>query len=413
MRKIVGLCLLLMLLVACGQNDGESDVTDVSDVEDATVVLTAPTDSPEPTVIVEITEPPPPPTVVIAEPATPTPIPTAEPTATPEATATPEPIVLLTGEDFAATGRNPFTGELLDPMLADQRPIACKISNSPAQWVRPQSGLNSADIIFEHLAEGIHTRFTALFYGQVPEKVGPVRSARLIDVEIPAMYDAALCFSGSSIGVSRKLNGSDLRPSLIRSYYEGYFRSGEEKPWEHTLYGEVEGFREELTKLEQNRAPELNTFMAFSNEPPVGGETATYIGIAYDTGTFVEWRWDDEQQRYLRWADGEPFLDANDGEQVGAANVVTVFASHTQDVDICELQVEDQCFSTSTEIQIWAQGFAAVYRDGQRFIGEWRRADRHDMLTFYDTEGNPLPLDIGQTWMQVLPYYYDDPVVYE
>jgi hypothetical protein len=319
---------------------------------------------------------------------------------------------LLTAEDFAATGRNPFTGEPLDPDAADRRPVACKISNSPAEWVRPQSGLNSADIVFEHLAEGIHTRFTALFYGSVPEKVGPVRSARLIDVEIPAMYDAALCFSGSSIGVSRKLYGSDLRPRLLRSWYPGYFRSGEEKPWEHTLYADLNGFWEKLAELEENHAPELATQMAFSTLPPDNGEPATVINIAYDTGTQVEWRWDEARQRYLRWADGEPFLDANDGDQVAAANVVTVFAPHVLDVDICELQVEDTCYSHSVQIQIWSQGFAAVYRDGQRFIGEWRRTNREDMLTFYDTQGNPLPLALGQTWMQVLPYQYDDPVSY-
>ena len=51
-------------------------------------------------------------------------------------------------------------------------------------------------------------------------------------------------------------------------------------------------------------------------------------------------------------------------------------------MSICELQVEDQCLSPSRQIQIWSQGFVAVYRDGQRFIGEWRRANREDMLTF-------------------------------
>ena len=36
------------------------------------------------------------------------------------------------------------------------------------------------------------TRFTAIFYGKLPSRVGPIRSARLIDLELPAMYDAAL-----------------------------------------------------------------------------------------------------------------------------------------------------------------------------------------------------------------------------
>ncbi|MCO5182605.1 MAG: DUF3048 domain-containing protein [Anaerolineae bacterium] len=404
MKRIILLLIMMLGLAACGQETAIPPTTTSS-----ALPTVAPATEPPATAALPL-----PPTVTMAEPPTPTAVPTVTPTPTPEATATPEPIVLYTAEDFAESGRSPFTGELLDPLVVDRRPIACKISNAPAQWVRPQSGLNSADIIYEHLAEGVYTRFTALFYGTAPEKIGPIRSARLIDVEIPAMYDSALCFSGASIGVSAKLYGSDLRPRLLRSWYPGYYRTGEDKPWEHTFYADPTGFWEKLDELEENHAPELSTFMAFDSMTPEGGESAEYISIAYDkTGTFVEWRWDSERERYLRWADGEQIIDANDGEQVAAANVVTLFAPHVYDMSICELQVEDQCLSPSRQIQIWSQGFVAVYRDGQRFIGEWRRANREDMLTFYDTEGNPLPLAIGQTWIQVLPYHYDNPVTYE
>ncbi|MDW8102145.1 MAG: DUF3048 domain-containing protein [Anaerolineae bacterium] len=56
----------------------------------------------------------------------------------------------------------PLTGEPVDnPEKINRRPLAVKIANSPE--VRPQSGLSFADIVFEHLAEGGLTRFTAIF----------------------------------------------------------------------------------------------------------------------------------------------------------------------------------------------------------------------------------------------------------
>ena len=49
---------------------------------------------------------------------------------------------------------------------------------------RPQSGLSSADVIFETVAEGGITRFLAIFYCQNASYVGPVRSARMYFLKV-------------------------------------------------------------------------------------------------------------------------------------------------------------------------------------------------------------------------------------
>lgn len=333
---------------------------------------------------------------------------TLEPT--PAEIPTPEPVLLLTGADFGDS-RNPLTGEVVtDTAVLQRRPIAVKISNSPAQYTRPQAGLGQADLVFEHPTEGPITRFTAIFYSQTPADVGPIRSARLIDVEIPAMYDAALAYSGASIGVSRKLGGSDFRARLLRSDEPGYYRTGEDKPWEHTLHANLEAFWQALAAKEENHAPAFSSFMAFGSQPPEGGQPAGTLTIKYRDWTTVEWQYDPENGRYWRWTDGEVHHDANTGEQLSAANVVAIFAIHQLDMSICEYQVGDTCRAFSTEIQIWGQGPAIIFRDGRQYDVTWRREQRGDMLTFYDEAGDPLPLQIGNTWFQVLPLHYVDPV---
>jgi hypothetical protein len=358
------------------------------------------------------------PTAIPAGPASPTPIPTwtpvpagttPAPTDTPAASPTPTPLRLLSADDFE--GRNPFTGELVDdPDLLNRRPIAVKISNSPAQYTRPQSGLGQADLVFEHVTEGPITRFTAILYGQTPPKIGPIRSARLIDVELPAMYDAALAYSGASIGVSQKLGSSDFRERILSTTVAGYYRTGEDKPWEHTLYGRPEEFWGVLAQRNLNRAPQVTTPMTFSSEPPSGADEASAVKVNYRDWTIVDWRYQPETNRYLRWVDGEEHVDANTGLQISATNVVLVYASHQLDARICEYQVEDTCNAFSTEIQIWLQGPVTVFRDGVMVDGSWRRVLRPDMLTFYDVGGNPLPLQIGNTWFQVIPFYYENAV---
>jgi hypothetical protein len=397
MRKIWPLMLLFILLtglVACGERDESPGLLPTPTPLAAAAARATPTS---------------------AVPATNTPLPlpptmAAPPTATiPPASPTPAAITLLSPADFG-DDRNPLTGELVDdPGLLQQRPLVVKISNAPPKHVRPQSGLNDAAIIYEHLAEGGLTRLTAIFYGELPEKIGPIRSARLIDVELPAMYDGALFFSGASVGVNRRLFASDFAERIMRSHEEGFYRTGEDKPYEHTLYGDPEGFYQALEAKGLNVPPDFGTMMAFTSEPPEGGQPASEVAIRYQWEV-VEWRYDKADGRYYRWADGQPHLDGNTNEQVYAANIIVIAPLHVRDASICEQVEEDRCVSLSTQIQLWGSGGGIILRDGQQYPITWHREARNDMLTFTDASGQPFPLQIGNSWVQLVPNWYNDPV---
>ena len=95
-------------------------------------------------------------------------------------------------------GLNPLTGlpyPSEDARL--RRNLIVKVSNWPPA-VRPQHGINQADLIFEMESEGGVTRFAAIYRSNAPEKVGSVRSARLVDMELLNMYAALLAYSGTS-----------------------------------------------------------------------------------------------------------------------------------------------------------------------------------------------------------------------
>ena len=347
---------------------------------------------------------PPPPTLA-PPPATPTPL--LQPT---ETLAEPEAVTLLAPEDFGEA-RNRLTGEIVDdPAVLERRPLAIKISNAPPIYVRPQAGLNQADWVFEHTAEGAVTRFTILVYGQTPEKVGPIRSARLIDIELPQMYDAALVYSGTSVGVGQRMAQSPMAGQLVRTNEPGYYRTGDtSKPYEHTLYAIPETLWEGLAARGINRAPQFNTQVAFSTETPENGRPATEATIDYQS-TFVRWMWDEASGRYLREADDEIIIDENDGQQVSAANVVIISPFHVEDPTICEQIANGECVALSVQIQLWGSGQGVILRDGQVFDVTWRREAPGDMLTFTGPDGNPFPLQIGNTWVQLVPSWLRDPV---
>jgi hypothetical protein len=333
------------------------------------------------------------------------------PTSTIEGGPAAEVVGIISAANFG-TERNPLTGEVVNnPANLQRRPIAIKLSNAPAKYTRPQSGLNDADLIFEHTTERNLTRFTAIFYGNTPAKIGPVRSARLIDLELAAMYDAALAYSGSSKGVAERLRNSDFRPRILYAWEKGYYRSGEDKPVEHTLYGNPDLLWEALAELEQNVPPALTSTNVFSDEAPTGGTPARSIHIDYNWET-VDWHYDGISGRYQRWADGEIHTDGNSGEQVSFANVIAISPFHAFDGNICEqINADGSCAAYSVEVQLWGTGSASVFRDGQLYNVIWQRENRGDSLTFTDSEGRPFPLKIGNSWIQVVPSWLKNPMI--
>lgn len=404
-RLLLPFTVAALLLAACGGNgptSGEIPSPPTSALATAAAEVAATISPVPPTATSTVVATIPPPAVVSPQ--------ATEAPPTPEMTPTPDTITLA-ADSAAFVNRNPLTGEeAADPADLQRRPIAVKLSNAPADYTRPQAGLNDADLIFEHWTEGAVTRFTAIFYDTVPPNVGPVRSARLIDLELPAMYDAMLAFSGASVGVNHRLNASDFSDRLLRADTPGFYRTGDtSKPFEHTLYIHMDQMWQAVADKGLNTAPRFGTYNAFSEVAPEGGSPAGTIFIDYKTEK-VEWRWDAEIGRYRRWMDFEEHVDANTEEQVTVANVIFLTPYHVNDPEICEQINNGVCAALSIQIQLWGSGPAIVFRDGQSFDVTWHRDGRNDQLTFTDAAGNPFPLQIGNSWVQLVPGYLPDPL---
>ncbi len=347
--------------------------------------------------------------------------PTNSPTSTPESPAT---IPGAIGPDHYPPDVNPLTGlTVSDPAILNRRPMVVKVSNYPS-IVRPQAGIGAADLVFEHYAEGGVTRFSAIFYTHAPERVGSIRSARLIDYELVPMYQGILAFSGASIGVEKRIFGSDYVAAYVENADEvaptGFIPPSEfaDRAYKGVLYGLPYFWRDERIVIPHNmfvnvaalwglaaeeghaQRPNL-TGMAFHPDPPDG---STGSGLSVDVryrATRVRWEYDASTGVYRRFADGQPHLDANTNEQVTAANVIVVYAGHYL-TDIVESVFEGNV-SWSIQITVWPEGEAIIFRDGQRYDGRWVRAVREDLMSFQTNDGAVFYLRPGNTWIQLMP----------
>jgi hypothetical protein len=307
-------------------------------------------------------------------------------------------------------GFNPLTGEIVaDPELLAHRPFAVKVVNEPS-CARPQHGLEHAAVVFEHYVEAWGTRFTAIFYGEDAPRIGAVRSARLIDLELPAIFDAALVTSGSSGGVRQRLERSDFADRVIafqwqRSCPPLCLEPIESVPCadiEHTMFTRLADLIAEAQAFGIDQPPDLSGW-SFRLAPPRGGEPAATVRVGY-LNSPVDWRYEPDNGNYHRWQDGVRHLDAETGRRLTARNVVVLFAHHLYG------DIRESANFYSLEIQLWGQGPALIFRDGLAYPAIWVRPEREGLFQLVDSEGVPIPLKPGRTWFELVAL--DSPVAH-
>jgi hypothetical protein len=305
------------------------------------------------------------------------------------------------GPDIFEPDINPLTGlPVSDPAVLKRRPLIVKVSNAPP-LVRPQAGIGAADLVYEHYAEGGLTRFSAIYYGQSPERVGSIRSARLIDYELVPMYQGMLAFSGASIGVEDKLNTSDFADRLFKGVLFGlpYYWRDESIEIPHNMFTNTAALWQLATSQGINQPPNLHG-MVFHAAPPQGSVGAVNVIDLRYRATRVRWEYDPASSLYHRFADGQGHFDANTLQQITAANVVVIYADHTF-TDIVESEFQGSK-SYSIEIKLWFEGDAILFRDGQRYDARWIRPTRYDLMALRTLDGQFLYLKPGNTWFQVV-----------
>ena len=322
----------------------------------------------------------------------------------------PEPI----GPRSYPLGINPLTGLPYPSEEAQaRRNLIVKISNWPPK-VRPQSGVNRADLVYEYEAEGGVTRFAAIYRDNAPETVGSVRSARLIDIELISMYAALLAYSGTSGPIHEIYRNASFRPLLLSPSFgddcisAGFCRDESliGRGYEHTLFVDTRKLWELASARNLNIGYRALGF-TFGLQPDDGGGAAADIYTNWYNRTDIRWQYEPASGRYLRYADGVAHVDAADDSQLWADNLIFLQVAHYPRPDLFTPGSLDESY----EVALRNQGRAYVMRDGKFYRGYWRRfhASRGEALSLVYGNEEPIMLKPGRSWVTVMRSL--DPVI--
>ena len=337
----------------------------------------------------------------------------SEPTTSTTTTTAPLPVWPLTGlPDAKASG-------------PAHPAIVVKMDNSPD--ARPQTGINEADVVYELLVEGI-TRYALVFHSNLVDPVGPVRSARSSDIDLVADLSTPLfAWSGANGGVMGEVAAAARKGILTDASYDAatpaYYRSNDRQA-PHNLYLHLPQLLELKAPSGQGNPTPIFNFRKVAATPSTtttssstttskkSASTTTTIapptttttalpgtttpGFSLDFGgVVVDYVWNPATKGWSRLQVDQthprpksPTLDTA-GVQVSPSNVIVQFIEYGQ----------SPSDSRSPMALTVGSGKVLVFTDGRAIAGTWSRPSADKPTTYTATDGTPILLTPGRTWV--------------
>ena len=295
----------------------------------------------------------------------------------------------------ACSSSLPFVGEKVELNSLTGLPgkngkvLAVKIDDTPQ--AHPQIGLKDADVIYIEQVEGGLTRLAAIFSSKVPSIVGPVRSARISDLDILAQYGkVAFAYSGAQTKFRPRIQAANLvslsaerEPATI--YYREPSRVAPTdmilKAPELLLKAEKEGAQIESAK---------SVGWEFGKKPE-NGRAIVSATVKWPAGKY-SFIWSKSQNRWLIEYRDTPNLDVN-GFQLGSKTILI------QLVSITDSEYQDKFGGVTPFSQTVGVGFGYLLRDGEVFKINWKRSTAESGTTFTTEDGKVAKFAPGQIWV--------------
>ena len=297
-----------------------------------------------------------------------------------------------------------LTGEFIPEEIANQRPIAVMVDNE--KTALPHYGLTEADIIYEMVNSEANDRVTRLMvmvkdWASI-EQLGNVRSARATNCMVAMEWNAILCHDGGPFYI----NDYTVLPSLD-NLSGGFSRIPNGKAYEFTEYiaeGEV------AKRLDANNIEtEYNnyyegTHFTFANNIDLAGDVATLVDLPFPhNASELEYNAEDGLYYYSEY--GAPHLDPGNGNaQLCFKNVIVQEADmYTHSVTEADGKVNyDQNGYMYYQLENESgKGYYIV--NGEVTEITWKKGDLTSPTQYFDANGNELVLNVGKTYIAIVP----------
>jgi len=314
----------------------------------------------------------------------PTDTPAAESEKTPEASQSPTSEANLFNHDFIVP----------DPSI---RPVAVMIDNQ-GNRVLPQGGIGQAQIVYEILTEYNITRYMALFWGTMPEMIGPVRSSRHYFLDYALEYDAVYTHFGWSVYAKNDI--AKLKINNINGLIHGdafWDISKDKGNWQDS-YTSKDRITKQIEALKYSNEPKKTFPFTYEDQLKVldNGQKAEDVFIRFGTSgsSSCGYLYHASSMMFKRIRMGSPQTDRNTGEPIMVTNIIVQ--------EIFSHKIKNDNYGCITLDNIGSgQGYYITAGKAQKI--KWTKNKRDAQTQYTAEDGKPLSLNRGQTWVEIVP----------
>lgn len=295
--------------------------------------------------------------------------------------------------------KNPLFYTPFDGKIPELRPpVGVMIENEIMS--RPwQKGLGAADIVYEAPTESGITRFLALFRPDtLPEKFGPIRSARTYFLDWAHEYHSLFAHVGGNPDVLARLQKESIF-NVDQFVFEKYFwrENLGKTALEHTMFSSGESMLsliedQDWMRVSRNRNAKRAEFPSRAWESLPEAKQLT-LDFSTTLTYRVSYTYDAASERYLRSQAGKPHIDHLDEEPLSAKVVVVQRTSAWSNGDR----------EGSISMKTIGEGAATIFYRGKVLKGTWKKEALESPTRFFDEEGREVVLEETPIWIEVLP----------
>ena len=293
--------------------------------------------------------------------------------------AKPIPTIPKVIEYNVLSGREGVNGPVLVVKIDDSNPA------------HPQIGLEAADVVYIEQVEGGLTRLAAVFSSVIPTRVGPVRSARISDIEIMSQYGrVAFAYSGAQSKLLPVIAAANVANLGAQSESPTIYTTDPTRNQPHAMVLRADLLMQRV----------LDKGYAVDSAQSVGWKFGVVdsVGVPISRAV-IRWPatqygviWSFVENRWLLTYNNEPNL-ADTGKQLGATTFVIQVTSITPSI------YGDKFGGVTPLSKTVGSGTGYILRDGKSYTATWSRASDEVGTTWRALDGSEILFAPGQIWV--------------
>lgn len=285
---------------------------------------------------------------------------------------------------------SPLSGIRAPEEKVERRPVAVMIDNHPkARW---QAGLGQAEVIYEFQVEHPYTRYMAIFLINDPEEIGPIRSSRPYFVTALLEYDPVYVRVGGSDAAYeyiKKLKLADIDGIFSGGFWRVY-DTGKKAP--NNMYSSMDAIRKRQKSRGFRLYGNYEGFKFYEKDTEIEGTEASRVTIYYNNSNTTKYVFNEQDKVYLRYKDGKLHVDELDNSPIVVENIIIQKAKTKKIDNVGRLSID-----------IIGSGKGYYITNGKSIDITWEKPSEKSKTKYYDENGEEIILNVGQTWIQVVP----------